>query len=352
MKIALLPAVMLCLLAPDLPAEEQEQPAAETTVRVKIETTLGAIILELDAAKAPITVHNFLRYVTEKYYDGTIFHRVRPEFMIQGGGLTPDMEKKTAGQHPPIYNEWENGLKNLQGTIAMARTGQPHSATSQFFINVVDNPNLDRPTGGAAYAVFGEVVEGVEAVDNIRYTETHTHPKLRMGKVVPVAPVVINSVRIIGECDLDKLAARAQEAQEKFKSAEAEQAKALEEFKAKYEEAQAKGTKTESGLVYMDVTVGEGASPEPTGMVQVHCTGMLPDGTKFYSSYDGRGTPLRKQATSFVPGFNEGISTMKVGGKRILIIPGELGYGERGQPRAKIPPNATLVFEVELLGVE
>ncbi|MFQ5492305.1 MAG: peptidylprolyl isomerase, partial [Phycisphaerae bacterium] len=134
--------------------------AASTNPRVKMSTTLGDIVLELDARLAPVTVYNFLRYADEKFYDGTIFHRVMPNFMIQGGGMTPDLEKKTTGLHPAIRNEWQNGLKNLIGTISMARLGrQPDSATNQFFINVKDNTALDQPRDGAGYCVFGKVVE-------------------------------------------------------------------------------------------------------------------------------------------------------------------------------------------------
>ena len=122
-----------------------------------MKTTLGDIVLELDAEKAPISTLNFLKYAQAGFYEGTIFHRVIPNFMIQGGGLTPDLEKKKDGLMPPIKNEWKNDLKNKTWTIAMARTGIPDSATSQFFINVKDNGGLDRPGArGAAYAVFGK----------------------------------------------------------------------------------------------------------------------------------------------------------------------------------------------------
>lgn len=135
---------------------------------VRITTSLGNITLELDETKAPNTVANFLEYVKSGFYDGTIFHRVIPGFMIQGGGFEPGMrEKKT---QKPIKHEGENGLKNLRGTIAMARTNDPHSATSQFFINTVDSSFLDytRPGGqGWGYTVFGQVTEGMDVIDTI-----------------------------------------------------------------------------------------------------------------------------------------------------------------------------------------
>jgi peptidyl-prolyl cis-trans isomerase B (cyclophilin B) len=140
--------------------------AAADAPRVKLQTSLGDIVLELDPARAPATVENFLAYVRDGFYDGTIFHRVIEDFMIQGGGFSADYERRET--RAPIRNEADNGLQNLRGTIAMARTGDPHSATAQFFINVKDNTFLDHtaPTPrGWGYCVFGRVVEGMETVD-------------------------------------------------------------------------------------------------------------------------------------------------------------------------------------------
>jgi cyclophilin family peptidyl-prolyl cis-trans isomerase len=141
-------------------------------MNVLLETSLGAITIQLDTEKAPITSENFAAYANEGFYPGTIFHRVIPNFMIQGGGHLKDLSRKPT--RPPIKNEWKNGLKNLRGTIAMARLGgDPDSATSQFFINVVDNGFLDRPqSDGAAYCVFGKVISGMEIVDKIRVVPT------------------------------------------------------------------------------------------------------------------------------------------------------------------------------------
>ncbi len=167
--------------------------------KVTMETTLGKIVLELDAEKAPISTENFLRYAKDGFYNGTVFHRVMPNFMIQGGGMDKDLNKKTEGMYSPIKNEWQNGLKNVRGTISMARMSAPDSATSQFFINVVDNASLDVPRGGAAYAVFGKVIEGMDVVDKIRHTPTESNPKYPGGKVVPVTPVIIKAVHIAGD---------------------------------------------------------------------------------------------------------------------------------------------------------
>lgn len=164
-----------------------EQPGAqEKLVYVKLTTSMGDIFLELDAEKAPISVENFMNYVAKGHYDGTIFHRVINDFMIQGGGFTPDMKQKPTEK--PIKNEWKNGLKNKRGTIAMARTQVADSATTQFFINVNDNDFLDVARDGAAYAVFGKVVSGMEVVDKIKGVRTVM--KNGMGDV-PAEPVVI-----------------------------------------------------------------------------------------------------------------------------------------------------------------
>lgn len=160
---------------------------------VRLKTTEGDIVLQLDAAKAPKTVANFLEYVKSGHYDGTIFHRVIDGFMIQGGGMTPDMkEKKTRS---PIALESRNGLSNTRGTIAMARTVVPDSATSQFFINVKDNPRLDaaQSPDGNGYAVFGKVIEGMDVVDKIRKVPTTTRPP---HGDVPVQAIVIKKANI------------------------------------------------------------------------------------------------------------------------------------------------------------
>jgi cyclophilin family peptidyl-prolyl cis-trans isomerase len=171
---------------------------------VVIETSMGNIKVELDEAKAPITVKNFLGYVDDKHYDGTVFHRVIADFMIQGGGFEPGVskattirefqakEKKTKG---PIKNEASNGLSNVRGTIAMARTRDPDSATAQFFINVKDNRRgLDPQPGSAGYAVFGKVIEGMDVVDKIRNVKTTAVVPDQI-EDVPAEDVVIKSIR-------------------------------------------------------------------------------------------------------------------------------------------------------------
>lgn len=163
--------------------------AQSANPQVALNTSKGRIVLELDAEKAPVTVANFLSYVDDSFFSGTIFHRVIKGFMIQGGGFTADLEKKAT--QAPIENEAKNGLKNDRGTIAMARTGDPHSATAQFFINTVDNAGLDYPgSDGWGYTVFGRVIEGLETVDAI--ADVATGSSGGMGNV-PLEAVVIES---------------------------------------------------------------------------------------------------------------------------------------------------------------
>ncbi|MYB18408.1 MAG: peptidyl-prolyl cis-trans isomerase [Holophagales bacterium] len=162
----------------------------DTPPRVALETSHGTIVLELNPEKAPITVENFLDYVDRGWYDGTIFHRVIEDFMIQGGGFTSDLQRKIT--RPEIENESKNGLSNERGTISMARTGDPHSATAQFFINHVDNDGLDGAANSWGYAVFGKVVEGIDVVDSIAKVETAV--KNGMGDV-PVETVSIKSAK-------------------------------------------------------------------------------------------------------------------------------------------------------------
>ncbi len=161
--------------------------------KVRMATTLGDIVIELDAEKAPKSAANFVQYVKAGHFDGTIFHRVIPSFMVQGGGMKPDMTQKTT--RAPIVLESKNGLRNVRGSVAMARTGDPNSATSQFFVNVVDNAFLDADNArdGNGYAVFGKVIDGMDVVDRMREVPTKTEgPHAN----VPVTPVMIKKASL------------------------------------------------------------------------------------------------------------------------------------------------------------
>ena len=353
-------------------------PAVEKVAHVRMQTSFGDIVLELDGEKAPVSVANFLKYVDKGFYDNTLFHRTIPNFMIQGGGYGGGLiEKKDTDA--PIKNEWQNGLKNFRGAIAMARTMQPDSATAQFFINTVDNPRLDEggpSLGGAGYAVFGKVIAGMGVVDAIKDVPTRNEQSIGF-QPTPAEPVVIEKVSRVAS---DQLSAATKAAEESVAKGQAELKRRLDAIKAAAEatrkrvEEQAKalgtpeeqftkamdllkakgvdvapGSKTASGLWVTDITVGTGAQPVETDTIKVHYTGWLVNGNKVDSSLD-RGQPTQMRLNQFIKGWVEGISAMKAGGKRYLVIPYELGYGEQGRPPV-IPSKSTLVFEVELLEV-
>jgi len=199
LAIATLPAVALAQTPAPATAPKPEPQGCtakgNAQMKVKLTTSMGPIVIELDKAKAPVSTENFVKYVESGHYNGTIFHRVIPNFMVQGGGFTKDMQQKPT--QAPIKNEGTNGLKNDNYTVAMARTGVRDSATSQFFINVKDNDFLNY-TGenpqGWGYAVFGKVVEGKEVVDKIKSVATSNSG---MHQNVPTAPVVIEKAECI-----------------------------------------------------------------------------------------------------------------------------------------------------------
>lgn len=195
--VALILTLAQATAPPPAPAPVPTPKPPPTGPFVALEVTqgraaLGTIVIALDAAKAPLSVENFLQYVRAGHYDGTVFHRVMAGFMIQGGGYTPELVEKPT--RPPIANEARNGLRNARGTVAMARTNDPNSASSQFFINVRDNHRLDFGISGAGYAVFGEVVEGMEIADRISLTPTTTRgPHAN----APQTSVVIRHARVL-----------------------------------------------------------------------------------------------------------------------------------------------------------
>ena len=189
LKLALITSVLALLL-------NTVSLADDTRPRVMLQTSQGDIVLELDPRAAPLTVKNFLTYVEDGAYDGTIFHRVIKDFMIQGGGFTEDYQRRATRE--TVRNEADNGLKNKRGTIAMARTSAPHSASNQFFINLVDNAFLDHTAPnprGWGYAVFGKVVEGMETVDKIGKQPTGRGGPFRQD--VPKTPVIITKASVV-----------------------------------------------------------------------------------------------------------------------------------------------------------
>ena len=194
MKKHLIPIIVVLIVSLFLiPSCEELKTMENKPPKVKLQTNLGDIVIELDDQNAPVTTENFLKYTEEGFYDGTIFHRVIKGFMIQGGGFTSDMSQKKT--HPQIINEAANGLKNLRGTISMARTNNPNSATSQFFINHADNDSLNyTPNSNPGYTVFGKVTEGLDVVDKIAAVKTTVKAGMRD---VPAETVTINSATVI-----------------------------------------------------------------------------------------------------------------------------------------------------------
>jgi peptidyl-prolyl cis-trans isomerase A (cyclophilin A) len=186
-------AVAAAAAAPSAAASPTPSAPAASGPAVVLETSMGDIRIALNEQKAPVTVKNFLAYVRAGHYDGTVFHRVIPGFMVQGGGMDAAMKEKAT--RPPIKNEAANKLRNDRGTVAMARTAEPNSATAQFFINVKNNASLDYGVGGAGYAVFGMVIEGMDVVDRIVAVPTTTKGGHQN---VPVTPVVIKRARVEG----------------------------------------------------------------------------------------------------------------------------------------------------------
>jgi cyclophilin family peptidyl-prolyl cis-trans isomerase len=168
--------------------------AAASAEQVRVDTSLGSFVIQLDEARAPLTVANFLAYVKAGHYDGLVFHRVVDGFVVQGGGYTPDLELRPVEDQ--VANESGNGLSNRRGTVAMARTGDPHSADSQFYVNLADNVTLDPKPTRWGYAVFGQVVEGMDVVDEIGHRPTTSRGDM---SDVPAENIVIRTVRVLAE---------------------------------------------------------------------------------------------------------------------------------------------------------
>jgi len=329
------------------PSRPDTEVTAPTTMNpvVQFETSLGSFELTLDAEAAPVTTMNFIDYIEDGYYEGTVFHRVVDTMMIQGGAFYATMHRKNDGLREPIISEWNIGLKNTRWTVGMVRRpGVIDSAQSEFYINLIDHPALDTPTDGAGYTVFGRVTDGFDTIERIRETPVGTHPRYAGGRsaVVPKTPVLIREARVLEPLDRPAAIARAEELEELRKN---RVARLIEQFEAR---GSGKRVTSDSGLTYVDLVVGNGGVPHERSAVEVYYRGYFVDGVEFENAMR---EPSLLRIPDLTEGLREGILTMAEGGVRAMIIPPELAYGSGGIP-GKIPPNATLVFEVELLQVK
>lgn len=333
------------------PPEPSKPPAADAPSlqpQVVIETTLGDIVAELDAEKAPLTAMNFLDYADSGFYNDTIFHRVVKGRMIHGGGYTKDLVLKEQGLRDPVLYEGGNGLLHTRGTIgAYRRFDDRNSAQAQFFINTANNESLDKLKDGSSYVVFGRVLEGMEIVEKIETTDVSTHPALAADLLpyVPREPVLIKSVRIKKPLDRDKAQAIAKS---KADAAADPTGFRLQQWE---NDCNAKAIETRSGLRFIDCSPGNGAFPLGGDTVEITYAATLVNGVEFDNSANRGPGPLSVKVDEAIRGLREGLQLMRESGRMIFVIPPELAFGNEGVP-GKVPPGATLFYDVKLESVK
>ena len=356
------------------PAQADEPPKhAANYDFVSLETSHGKIVLLLDKKRAPISAANFKQYVTDGFYDGTIFHRIIPTFVIQGGGFDAEMNQKPTRK--PIKNEWRNGMKNIRGSLSMARTAVHDSATSQFFINTVDNPflsDVNRPrTDGACYAVFGSVIEGLDVVDKIKAVPTGRGPN-GMPDVPQEPRPGITKATMIEWKDLSDSAraavqtweTKANEWTEAVKAKQEQLEARAKEIKLEFSDVtagleSAQAQRSESGILFYDAVVGEGPKPEETQTVRYAITGWTPSGGVWWRTEDeqdkSQTIPVRV-ISRFFRGLQQTVLEMNVGSTRYVRVPAELAFGDRGLKAEywlydDVAPGSDVIAKVTLLEI-
>ncbi len=312
--------------------------------RAKITTNLGSFVVKLDAEAAAAPVLTFLQYATKGYYDGTIFHRIVKNSVVQGGGFTPDMKPKPARYSSPDLPGWANDRRNEVGTIALRRgRGPAGTGMAEFYINVVTNRRLDGKEYDGLFAVIGDVISGFDTIERIAAVPVGTNKSYAGGEsaVVPISPVVIQSVTVLDPVDPDAI--RAAVAHLMISSDQ------LAENLIKRFEKQSghKVVTTKSGLRYVDLVIGRGPQPISGDFIEFQYHGTLLNGEVFETTLQSQ--PAKRRVDKLVAGMKEGMMSMNEGGQRVLIVPPAIGFAE-GIPGI-IPSDATLVFEVELLGI-
>lgn len=363
--------VLLACLVPGAPARAQ---ANQDDLKnhydfVAMETNHGTITLLLDNDRAPISAANFKQYVTDGFYDGIVFHRVIPGFVIQGGGFTLEAGNLSEkANRPPIKNEWRNRLKNVRGALSMARTQVHDSATSQFFVNTVDNAMLDAARDGAAYAVFGFVIEGLDVVDKIKDVPTGVRGPHRD---VPLDPMPMITKATMTTWDALSDSAKAAVAEWDTRATEwhapaVEEKKQLEErgkivaqdFRAALDALDTHGRPlAEMPITYAEANVGEGRAPGEFDTVIVDVTAWLPNGDVWWRTAD---EPKRVQtfplaALDKFVGLQQVLLTMKEGGTTYARIPADYALGDKGLPSSwwlwsDVPPGSEVIVKVGLVG--
>ena len=354
-KVLLLVAFAVFILSPVFSQDEVD---VELRPVVVMDTSIGKLVFELNGEDAPIATLNFLSYVEDGFYNNTIIHKVKKDFIAHGGVFDVELKRKK-GLKEPIVNEWRASKDHKAGTLAMFREAtESDSAQAEFFINLVDNKQLGEARDGAAYVVFGKLVGNADVLKKLNATPVVKNTKVDAERaVVPKVSLVIKSVTVkrrINKAKAEKLAVISGETakmQSQFDGMSDEEIiEKVAELKSK--EFGVEVHKSDSGLRYLVLRKGTGTKkPMKVDTVSVHYRGALLDGTEFDNSYK-RNDPLDIELGKLIPGFIEGVKGMVVGEKRLLIIPGYLGYGVQGSPGGGIPPNATLQFEIELLKFE